>query len=234
ARLRRLATPTTRPVRPARSPSLTCPRFPRSARQASSRRHPARPEPRRDGATIQAVRRVLLLLAVALGLLGAAAPAALAHAVLLSSTPANRAVLSAAPSQVRLRFSQQVQLLRPTDLQVLSSSGTSVAAGSGERDPANSHDLVIPVQRSLADGTYTVRWLVVSADSHVVTGFTTFAVGPGPVGAPYLGAAFGGRGGPSETSARGGSARVFELVRLSGPLAPLALPRPVSGPALQR
>jgi copper transport protein len=165
---------------------------------------------------------VLLLLAVALGLLGAAAPSALAHAVLLTSTPANQAVLPTPPSQVRLHFSEQVQLLRPSDLQVLSSTGASVAGGQGERDPADTHELVIPVEPSLAHGTYTVRWLVVSADSHVVTGFITFAVGPGPVGAPYLGAAFGGSGGPSETSAWAVSARFFELVGLGGLLGLIA------------
>ncbi len=165
--------------------------------------------------------RLWIALAAVLGVLAAAPSLALAHAVLISSTPAPNAKLTISPPRVVLHFNETVQLLKPTDMSVVDSTGRSATAGPAARDPANSHNLQVVLRPGLAKGTYTVRYLVVSADSHIVGGAQVFGVGPGLLGQPFLGGSVG-QGGPSETSVWAVSARFLELVGLGGLLGLLA------------
>ncbi|THA25536.1 hypothetical protein E4198_13150 [Streptomyces sp. RKND-216] len=111
-------------------------------------------------------------------LLGAAPPAA-AHAVLTGSTPAAGAVVDAQPEDVVLTFSEAVQL-SDDSVRVLAPDGSRVdTGGTRERSGASSGDAryATPLRDGLADGTYTVAWQVVSADSHPISGAFTFSVG---------------------------------------------------------
>src|SRR5438876_234415 len=82
-------------------------------------------------------RRLCALLAAALAALGALAPPAFAHAVLIGTSPAAGARLARSPELVRLRFSEPIQLLQPADLDVVDAGGRSVAAGPAWRDPTD-------------------------------------------------------------------------------------------------
>lgn len=156
-----------------------------------------------------------------------------AHAILIASDPPMGAVAAVAPSVLRLQFSESITLLNPTeDCQVVSSAGASIESGPCHVDAQNVRELDAPLKANIAPGTYTVRYQVVSADSHVVGAALAFAIGHGPVGLPYLGNRPGQ--GPSETSAWEVSARYFELIGLGGLLGLLAFRwlvwRPAWGP----
>ncbi|MFJ2907245.1 copper resistance CopC/CopD family protein [Streptomyces sp. NPDC087212] len=119
-------------------------------------------------------RHLILLLLAVTGLLLAGAGPASAHAALTGSDPAQRVVVDKAPTQVSLTFSEQVAL-SDGSLRVLDPKGARVDTGK----PANTSGTTYAVQlhSGLADGTYTVTYQVVSADSHPVSGAYTFSVG---------------------------------------------------------
>ncbi len=159
--------------------------------------------------------------------------AASAHAILIASDPPVGAVTTIAPSVLRLQFSEAITLLNPTeDCQVVNSTGGSIESGPCHVDPRNVRELVAPLNAKIAPGTYTVRYQVVSADSHVVGAALAFAIGHGPIGLPYLGNRPGQ--GPSETSVWEVSARYVELISLGGLLGLIAFRwlvwRPAWGP----
>ncbi|SDD74034.1 copper resistance CopC/CopD family protein [Streptomyces prasinopilosus] len=139
---------------------------------------------------------VLLFLAVTGALLAGAAPAS-AHAALTGSDPRQGAVVETAPAQVSLTFSEPVAVSDDA-LRVLDPKGERVDKGA----PAGTGGTTYTVRLlgGLPDGTYTVTYQVVSADSHPVAGAFTFSVGApsetsveasaqspgdGPVGALY-------------------------------------------------
>ncbi|MEW2075074.1 copper resistance CopC/CopD family protein [Streptomyces sp. NPDC012403] len=116
---------------------------------------------------------VLLLLAVTGALLAGAAPAS-AHAALTGSDPGQGAVVDTAPAQVSLTFSEQIAVSDDA-VRVLGPKGERVDKG----DPANPSGTTYTVRLlgGLPDGTYTVAYQVVSADSHPVAGAFTFSIG---------------------------------------------------------
>lgn len=154
---------------------------------------------------------------------------AFAHAVLLSGSPARQSAVAVAPTLVTMSFSETVQLLDPADLEVVSSTGAPQSSGAGRVSPRDARRIEIPLRRDLADGTYTVRYKIVSADAHIINGVYAFAVGAGPVGDPFLTGS--GNAGPSPTSGWGVSARFFELVGLGGLLGLIGFRWLVWGPA---
>ncbi|MFB9633155.1 copper resistance CopC/CopD family protein [Streptomyces spiralis] len=120
---------------------------------------------------------VLLLL-----LLGGAGPAS-AHAVLRSSDPADGTVLKAAPASVTLTFSESVGLLDDS-FRLFGPDGRRVHTGEARHAPGHSDTAEVAFPAGLGQGTFTVAWRVVSADSHPVSGAFTFSVGkPSPTSA---------------------------------------------------
>lgn len=166
-------------------------------------------------------RRALVLLGVVLVAALAGPSAAFAHAVLITASPPPGAKLASSPSEVRLRFSEPVQLLGGTDLTVVDHSGQPATAGPGAVDRRDHSAIQVPLRPDLAPGTYTVRYRAVSADSHVIGDAYVFGIGGGDLGPPFLGGAGGGAG-PGETSAWAVSARFLELVGLGGLLGIMA------------
>jgi copper transport protein len=112
-------------------------------------------------------------------LLAALAQASLAwaHASLIRSQPADRAVVAQPPSLLVLTFNEPVsplvvRLVRPTgDATELKNVAASNAT------------LTIPLPERLALGTYLLSWRVISADGHPVGGALTFSVGQ-PIAPP--------------------------------------------------
>ncbi|HEX5566982.1 MAG TPA: copper resistance protein CopC [Streptomyces sp.] len=119
-----------------------------------------------------------------LGLFGGAVPAT-AHAALLGSSPARGAVVEEAPREVTLTFTESVALSGDS-IRVLAPDGERVDDGapakrSGGKPDGKSggegHRYGVGLRDGLADGTYTVAWQAISADSHPVGGAFTFSVG---------------------------------------------------------
>ncbi len=106
--------------------------------------------------------------ACALGLPGAA----LAHATLITSSPAREQRLVASPKAVRIEFDQRVELV-PGGLIVLDARGQSLAGAP--QLAARGMAMVAPVRR-LDRGGYTVRWRALGRDGHVIAGVFTFGV----------------------------------------------------------
>ncbi|MGV9941781.1 copper resistance CopC/CopD family protein [Streptomyces sp. NPDC003401] len=116
---------------------------------------------------------VLLLLAVA-GVLLAGAGQASAHAALTGSDPAQGTVVETAPAQVSLTFSEQVST-GADSVRVLDPKGRRV--DTGEPSAVGGTTYALQLHSGLPDGTYTVTYQVVSADSHPVAGAYTFSIG---------------------------------------------------------
>jgi len=123
------------------------------------------------------MRRLALALGAALVGLAAVPPAARAHAYLVRTSPADGAVLVAAPRSVRLAFSDSI---RPADGNaVVLNGGGSVLEGPARVEPGLSRVLVLPLLGGLGNGDYTVRWRVLSDDGHTLEGLLAFGVGTG-------------------------------------------------------
>ncbi|WP_329229187.1 copper resistance CopC/CopD family protein [Streptomyces canus] len=120
------------------------------------------------------VRTLVLLLLAACGLLLTTAGPASAHAALTGSDPQQGVVVDKAPDQVSLTFSEKVALSNDS-LRVLDPKGKAVQQGKPFEVGGTTYG--IKVHSGLPDGTYTVTYQVVSADSHPVAGAYTFSVG---------------------------------------------------------
>jgi copper transport protein len=107
-----------------------------------------------------------------------AAPAASAHAVLVSSTPVDGSRVNTEPAQVRLTFDEPVGLIA-ADEQVISGAGARADTGR-PRLAEGGTTIVLPLKPHLPHGTYSATWRVVSADTHVVSGSITFGLGVQP------------------------------------------------------
>ena len=107
-----------------------------------------------------------------------AAPAASAHAVLVSSTPVDGSRVNTEPAQVRLTFYEPVGLIA-ADEQVISAAGARVGTGQ-VRLAEGGTTIVLALRPHLPRGTYSATWRVVSADTHVVSGSITFGLGVQP------------------------------------------------------
>ncbi|WP_328969628.1 copper resistance CopC/CopD family protein [Streptomyces sp. NBC_00239] len=121
--------------------------------------------------------RLLLVLAALLGTLLAAAAPASAHAALTASDPKDGAVVATGPAQVSLSFSEQVAL-GDDSIRVMDPAGKRVDTGELRNLCEGSlvkHAVVL--HSGLPNGTYTVAWQAVSADSHPISGAFTFSIG---------------------------------------------------------
>ncbi|MCX5362427.1 copper resistance protein CopC [Streptomyces sp. NBC_00124] len=136
---------------------------------------------------------MLLGTVLVLLLFGGAGPAS-AHAALRSTDPEDGTVLKSAPAYITLTFTESVGLLDDS-FRVLSPKNERVSTGEAEHVPGSSDTARVSLPTSgLGEGTFTVAWRVVSADSHPVSGAFTFSVGkpsatavtvdPGPVENP--------------------------------------------------
>ena len=92
-----------------------------------------------------------------------------AHAFLLKSSPAVGSAVQTGVKELRLEFSEAVEL--------------TTASGAVVRLPApgfgdTAHRLLVTALPMLMSGSYRVKWHVVSADTHRTEGAFTFTVKP--------------------------------------------------------
>ena len=97
-----------------------------------------------------------------------------AHAYVDMSTPADRSTLPQAPTEVRLRFTETVELAF-SRITVKSSSGRTVIKGALRQPAPNT--LTIDLE-PLEPGTYRIEWRVLSVDTHITEGVLRFAIAP--------------------------------------------------------
>ncbi|GAB4086802.1 copper resistance CopC/CopD family protein [Myceligenerans cantabricum] len=114
----------------------------------------------------------LLLFAVICALLLGPANSAAAHATLLSTDPAEGAVLDAAPERVTFTFNESV-IGVPAGVKVFDATGEEVASSASVRRS----QLVVDLDEDVADGTLVVVWRLVSEDGHPIGGSLSFSVG---------------------------------------------------------
>jgi copper transport protein len=175
-----------------------------------------------------AARRAVVCAVVALGVLAASATPSWAHAALVSSSPRPGGHVPDSPSAVVLRFSEPIQVLNRSDVSVVDHNGQKVDVGAPRPAAGDSRRLIVPLHKPLVPDSYTVRYRVVSADSHSVVAAMVYATG----GARLLAPVWDGAGGLSDTSPAAVAARVAELVALGLLLGLLAFRALVWGPAV--
>ncbi len=182
---------------------------------------PSRPRP-----SVPRLRAAAGLLALLALLTWAGTAPASAHDQLLSSDPADGAVLDAPPVAVTLTFSAEILPISPTVL-VRDSAGAVVV----DAEPSVTGAVVTQsMPPTVAAGLYSVAWRVVSADGHPIEGTFAFTVaspaGPNPsvttAPAPDVttsapGASVSGAAAPAATTA----------AATAGTSAPLDIPPPV-------
>lgn len=107
----------------------------------------------------------------------AAVPAAAdAHAFLDHAVPPVGATVAAAPPQVELFFTQDLEPAF-SGATIAAVDGRPVAAGAATVAPQNRAALVLRLP-PLSAGTYKVSWHAVSVDTHRTEGSFSFTVGP--------------------------------------------------------
>jgi len=94
-----------------------------------------------------------------------------AHTHLKSSTPADQAVLTAAPKQVVLHFSEPTRL---TAVTVQKDGDQNETKLSGLPKDAAA-EVTLPVEIA-APGTYKLNWRAIGPDNHVMSGAIRFTV----------------------------------------------------------
>jgi methionine-rich copper-binding protein CopC len=111
------------------------------------------------------------VLSVALALLPTVA---VAHAFLVKSAPAPRAVLNHPPARVELWFNERLEPAY-SSLSVTGASGVPVDRGDVMVGPEDPRKLWVSLS-ALEPGRYTVRFRVLSVDGHVVESGFPFSV----------------------------------------------------------
>lgn len=131
--------------------------------------------------TLRGVRHGVVWVALAILLAVATSVGnAAAHASLLSIDPPDGTVLATAPATATLVFNEPVSLTGQ-GARVLDTTGIDIAVGARSVDAT----IVIDLPTEMA-GTYVIAYEVLSADSHRITGSSTFHVGAPSEAAPVL------------------------------------------------
>lgn len=119
------------------------------------------------------ILRVLLVACLTAAAWVAPSPAG-AHAVLVSTEPADGVRLEQGPSDVHLMFNEPVA---PVLVRVLDGSGVEIAGP--ERVGGHGEMVHIALPAALPEGGYVVSYRVISVDGHPVVGSVVFVVGDG-------------------------------------------------------
>jgi len=101
-------------------------------------------------------------------------PSVLAHAHLTQQVPAADSVVTA-PQALTLNFSEGIE---PgfSGVVVTDAQKQVIKTGTATRDEKNKAQLTVPLEQTLASGTYQVDWHVVSVDGHKTNGSYHFSV----------------------------------------------------------
>jgi putative copper export protein/methionine-rich copper-binding protein CopC len=105
---------------------------------------------------------------------------ALAHTGLQSASPGDGDHLSVAPHELRLTFTEAVELALAR--LALTGPDGAVEVASLALHPDSATVLVGAIRGPLVGGTYTVNWQITGADGHPVRGEYSFVIAPGAEG----------------------------------------------------
>jgi len=118
----------------------------------------------------------LRLLLAALLLVALLPAAGGAHTRLESSAPTADAVLRAAPTEIRLRFTGPAEPTL-TGATLTTASGDTIPVGRATVEPGSGNRAyVIPIPTPLSPGQYLVEWRTAGTDGHVIRGAFSFLV----------------------------------------------------------
>jgi copper resistance protein C len=112
---------------------------------------------------------------VTAGLVLAFSGVAMAHSLLLESSPAAGATLSATPARLVLRFNNRIEKPLSRVRLLDDRGGVQTLAVASDGAPADSLTAGLP---ALAPGRWRVEWQVLSTDGHVVSGRFDFQIAP--------------------------------------------------------
>jgi copper transport protein len=121
-------------------------------------------------------RSCLLVLVLACAAPLARAPAALAHAQLLGTTPQSGSTVQTQPAEVIFEFDQAIGGTLGA-VRVYDADGREVDDLDVSHPHGRERWLGVGLRPDLPDGTYTATYRVVSADTHVVDGGLVFNIG---------------------------------------------------------
>lgn len=96
-----------------------------------------------------------------------------AHAYIVNSNPKENEILSEAPTQISIQFNEPIQSGFHS-LTIIDSSGKQTKLKAGID---NISTLQAKITHKMVNGTYAIKWKVVSADGHPVQGIIPFGVG---------------------------------------------------------
>jgi len=120
------------------------------------------------------MRRLALVVGVAvLALLGLAAPA-FAHNSLVKSNPGDQATVQASPGQVELIFDQPVQ--KGDGLNTIKVTGPDKTGWRTGKVEVGGNVVSAPLDELGPAGSYQISYRIVSADGHPVSGKVTFSL----------------------------------------------------------
>src|ERR1700691_467336 len=97
---------------------------------------------------------------------------ALAHAVLLSSTPEKNAAVNGPDITINLKYNSRVDGAR-SSLSLLRPDGTVERISAATQ---SAPDLLSATGHGLAKGSYVLRWQVLASDGHITRGEVPFQV----------------------------------------------------------
>ena len=112
---------------------------------------------------------------IAVALTAAIPSAAFAHAMLDHAMPPAGSSQTAAPREVVLTFTEELEPAFST-IEVRSENGAVVSGGKARVDAKQRTQLSVSL-KALPPGTYKVIWRVLSVDTHRTQGDFTFRVG---------------------------------------------------------
>ncbi|MEH7096550.1 copper resistance CopC/CopD family protein [Neobacillus vireti] len=103
---------------------------------------------------------------------------AAAHAYIIKSTPSENEILNEAPKKVSIQFDETIQ---PSfnSIEVFDSAGKRVDQKNGRVNASNPSIIESDLNEDLSNGTYSIKWRVVSSDGHPVEGVIPFQIGNG-------------------------------------------------------
>ena len=120
------------------------------------------------------MRRRFALLGLTLAASLAVPTPALAHAILVESTPAIGATVAPGPIALRLRYNSRIDRARSRLTLIRADRSTAIIPISDEGS-----DDVLRAAVTLAPGSYTIRWQVLAVDGHITRGDVPIVVRAG-------------------------------------------------------
>jgi copper transport protein len=134
----------------------------------------------------------LAFVALALAWVLASAPAALAHAQLLGTSPESGSTVATQPREVIFKFNQNVGGTLGA-VRVYDANGNEVDNLDVSHPEGQEHWMGVGLKPGLPDGTYTATYRVISADTHIVYGGLVFNLGHAGVAPRFTVASLIGR-----------------------------------------